>query len=79
MRDASLGSNGRRCELIPVMLYNVACALAINDEVTGAVAALREAVAAGFTDVAWMRGDDDLVSLHDNAEFKLLIAELEDR
>ena len=36
-------------------------------------------IANGCTDVAMIRGDDDLASLHDNDEFKRLITELDAR
>jgi hypothetical protein len=79
LRDTPCPPDEKPCDLIPRMLYDEACALARGGRTTESIAALREAVTAGCADVAMIRGDDDLASLHDNDEFKRLITELEAR
>jgi TolB-like protein/Flp pilus assembly protein TadD len=77
-----LGRAGRRDEAVreatnalvlspgdPVMLYNAACMYVSIGEAPRAIAALHEAIAAGYADFGWMRNDPDLVPLRDDPEF----------
>ena len=73
----------------PTEFYNVACVLALcvpsargmeRQALTAlAVQALRKAVAAGWNDAQHTSSDSDLIALHDNDEFRRLLAELFDR
>lgn len=54
------------------LLYNLACARALAGEPDAAVEHLREAVAAGWWDIAHAQRDSDLRTLHGRADFKLL-------
>jgi thiol-disulfide isomerase/thioredoxin len=56
--------------------YNLACALAQSGEVDDAVAALEQAVAAGFLDRKHMLGDRDLVPLHKSPRYQALMKSL---
>src|SRR5262249_45426058 len=72
--------------------YNLACIAAhasqllaaeqperAEEEATGALSALRDAVAAGYRDVAYMEKDPDLALLRSRAEFQQLITELKEK
>jgi hypothetical protein len=74
----------------PDQLYEAACAFALCIPSAGvaarkravadeAMGALRTAVAAGYTNAAWMSRDTDLLPLHDRADFRALVSELFDR
>lgn len=56
--------------------YNLACALAQAGDVGPGVAALEQAVAAGFTDRLHILGDRDLAPLHKNPRFQALLKAL---
>ncbi len=56
-----------------VMLYNGACLFAQLGETKKAIATLKEARAAGVTNIGWMKNDSDLMSLRDDPEFQELI------
>lgn len=49
--------------------YNLACALARNDDKDGALASLAKSVELGFSDADHIGEDDDLASLHSDARF----------
>ncbi|MCZ6835223.1 MAG: tetratricopeptide repeat protein [Planctomycetota bacterium] len=53
-----------------IALYNLGCAYALLDEKDEAFAALEASAKAGFDVGANMRGDSDLVNLHDDARFE---------
>jgi hypothetical protein len=53
--------------------YNLACMSALSGDPTEAVAHLRRAYGAGFTDVSWMQEDGDLDSLRGREDFEALI------
>lgn len=56
--------------------YNEACSWALAGNQDKAIAALGQAIEAGYDDVDHMEEDADLESLHDNAAFKKLVKEL---
>ena len=56
--------------------YNLACSLALSARRQDALAALRRAVALGYTDLDWMERDPDLESLKGNPGFRQLLAQL---
>ncbi len=60
----------------PVLLYNIACCHALAGRSADAVAALREAVANGWHDVATTRADKDFAAIHDTPEFTALLDEM---
>lgn len=57
--------------------YNLACALAQAGDRDPAVAALEQAVAAGFTDRAHLAGDRDLLPLHGMPRYQALLKSLD--
>ena len=57
-------------------LYNKACVLALMGQKGPALAAVREAAAAGFTDYAQYAGDTDFASLRGDPEFQAVLADL---
>ena len=70
----------RAIEIAPedsVVLYNVACNLATLGEADKALDYLERAAEHGTVSVAWMRNDEDLVSLRDNARYKALLRRIE--
>ncbi|MBI4546729.1 MAG: protein kinase [Ignavibacteriae bacterium] len=57
--------------------YNCACTYAVLGDRKEALTCLRNAVQSGYRNVSeWVKSDPDLVSLHDDPEFKALIVEL---
>ena len=56
--------------------YNLACSLALSARRQDALAALRRAVALGYTDLDWMERDPDLESLKGNPGFRQLLTQL---
>lgn len=81
-----LGRAGRREEALregekalvlapgdPVMLYNAACMYVNIGEPGRAIAALRQAIDAGYTNIGWMQNDPDLKPLHGDPEFARLM------
>jgi hypothetical protein len=60
-----------------LVFYNEACAFALEGEKKKAMASLQASVDSGFKDVAHMRGDDDLTTLHELSEFQELVKKLE--
>jgi putative intracellular protease/amidase len=54
-------------------LYNLGCALALQGDTAGAVAALEEAFAAGFPNALALRNDTDLASLQGDPAFEVLV------
>jgi len=66
----------RAIEIAPddsVVLYNVACNLAVLGETEKALDYLERAAEHGTVSVAWMRNDEDLVSLRDDARYIALL------
>lgn len=61
---------------LPHIFYNLACARARAGQSKLALAALREALAAGFDNLELMQGDSDLESLHTEPAFGELVASL---
>ena len=60
----------------PVALYNLACAEALLGRGEAAINALKEAVAAGYSNVTHMISDADLASLHRQVEFNSLVEQM---
>lgn len=59
--------------------YNLACSLALKKRKKDAVESLKNAVALGYEDLAWMIRDEDLVALRDYPAFIELLDRLEKR
>jgi len=57
-------------------LYGSICLKALQGMKAEALDLLREAVASGWTDADWAREDSDLDSLHGDAEFEAILAEI---
>ena len=71
-KDAAATEGAKALELSPgdpVMLYNGACLYSQLGEVARAIAALRQAVAAGYWNLGWMQHDPDLNPLRGEPEF----------
>jgi tetratricopeptide (TPR) repeat protein len=71
----------RAIELAPddsVVLYNVACILATIGEEEKSLDYLEEAANQGAVSAAWMRNDEDLVSLRGHARYTDLLQRVED-
>jgi tetratricopeptide (TPR) repeat protein len=72
----------RRALIAAVIVDNAKSATAAREaeaEADRAMALLKQAVAAGFTDIAHIKSDTDLNVLHGRADFKHIVAELEAR
>ena len=70
----------RAIEIAPedsVVLYNVACNLATLGETEKALDYLERAAEHGTVSVAWMRNDEDLVSLRDDARYIALLERID--
>ncbi len=61
----------------PLVWYNLACATARLGAAKQALAALEEAVDRGFGNAEHLRRDEDLASLRDRQEFRLLLERLD--
>ena len=60
----------------PVLYYNAACASALAGRKDAALDLLRKATTGGYDNLAAIRADADLVSLHDDARFEALLASI---
>lgn len=60
----------------PIATYNIACAHALLKQEDQAIAALNDAIAAGFGNLEQVEGDSDFDSLRDNPKFKAIVAGL---
>jgi predicted esterase len=60
----------------PFVLYNLACAYALNRDRSRALDALKRAVEKGFKDAAALEGDKDLEALRDDPAYKQIVEEL---
>jgi adenylate cyclase len=77
-RDGALRECAQALELSPgdpVMLYNCTCFYSLLGEVDRAIETLRQAVAAGYANFAWIKQDPDLNPLRDHTEFRALLAD----
>lgn len=75
-RDEAVAEGAKALELSPgdpVMLYNGACLYSQLGEKARAIAALQEAVEAGYWNFGWMQHDPDLDPLRGEPEFVELI------
>ena len=59
-----------------VVLYNVACFYALDGQIDKALNCLESAVKHGSISVSWMEHDNDLVSLHEESRFQILLEQL---
>jgi len=55
------------------ILYNAACAYGIMGQKLDALALLRRAREAGYSNLVWALRDPDLACLHDDLEFQRLV------
>ena len=55
------------------ILYNSACAYGVMKRKAEALEALKKAVAAGYSNLAWVVNDPDLDCLHDEPEFRQMV------
>ncbi len=59
-----------------LMLYNVACFYSLAGEVDQAIEALDQSIAAGKTDVEWLRQDSDLDNIRDDPRFLKIVDQM---
>lgn len=71
--DLRLAQLRPRCATV---MYNLACSHALLKHESDALAALRQAVALGYSDLDYLINDPDLSSLRAHPEFSRLIADL---
>ncbi len=69
-REANLAAALRPNEAM--VLYNLACVFCVMNRKNEALASLRKASEAGFTDPGWARHDPDLALLHGDPDFERL-------
>jgi len=55
------------------ILYNAACTYGILGQKSDALALLKRAREAGYSNIAWALRDPDLACLHEDAEFQRLV------
>lgn len=67
--NADVANNPQIRGFAGVVLYNLACAEALDNRATDAFASLKEAVGYGFTDLSQMMKDDDLAKVRELPEF----------
>jgi tetratricopeptide (TPR) repeat protein len=75
-KDEALRECAQAIELSPgdpVMLYNCTCFYSRLGEVESALDAMRQAIAAGYSNIEWAKQDPDLNQLRDNPAFQRLI------
>lgn len=58
----------------PVAWYNLACSQALTGKSDQALQALERCMELGYTDLAWIRKDEDLAALHADPRFIALLA-----
>ena len=58
----------------PDVWYNLACSHALLEQVDDAFEALHNAVECGYSNVEWMKQDEDLLSIRKDPRFKQVIA-----
>jgi hypothetical protein len=75
-RMIKLGDDTQNQENRGGILYTKACVHALAGQKAKAVAVIRQAVAAGFTDYSKYSSDTDFDSIREDAEFKSLLAEI---
>jgi tetratricopeptide (TPR) repeat protein len=60
----------------PLVLYNLACSLALTGQTDEAFRALERAITLGYNDAAWLKRDSDLKSLRNDPRFAALLQKL---
>ena len=60
----------------PTAWYNLACSLALTEQVDAAFAALEKAIGLGYDDAEWMQDDDDFAPIRTDPRFARLLAQL---
>jgi tetratricopeptide (TPR) repeat protein len=55
--------------------YNLACSLALTEDINGAFSALEQAWALGYRDVGWLRRDPDLRSVRSDPRYEQFLRE----
>ena len=58
----------------PLMLYNCTCLYSRLGEIQRAIETMRQAIAVGYANFAWIKQDPDINALRDNPEFTALIS-----
>lgn len=71
--DLRLAQLRPRC---PTVMYNLACSHAQLKQASEALAALRQAVVLGYSDLDYLISDPDLESLRSHPEFNRIVADL---
>lgn len=77
-RDEALRECDQALELSPgdpLMLYNCTCCYSRLGESDRAIDTLRQSIAAGYENFAWLKQDPDMNALRDNPKFQALLAE----
>ena len=77
-RDEAIRECDQALELSPgdpLMLYNCTCFYSRLGEAARAIQTLRQAIAVGYANWAWLKQDPDINPLRDNPEFQALLAE----
>ena len=63
----------------PIAWYNFACSLALTKQPDAAVQALTQAIDLGYDDPDWMQEDTDLLSLHSDVRFQVLLKRIQQK
>lgn len=58
------------CPTNPLVFYNLACSLALLEQIDDAFVALQKAVALGYRDLRWMLKDPDLANIRKDQRFR---------
>jgi TolB-like protein/Flp pilus assembly protein TadD len=77
-RDEALRECDQALELSPgdpLMLYNCTCCYSRLGEADRAIDTLRQSIAAGYENFAWLKQDPDMNPVRDNPKFQALLAE----
>lgn len=74
--ERALAIDRRLSALLPhdsVVHYNLACSLALLNEPREAIAALRQALECGYSDIEYLKIDSDLDTLRNEPEYRRLL------
>lgn len=76
IKSANPDLNSQDAAAYGTAIYNLGCALSLKNETEPAIAALREAVEAGFSQLNLIQTDSDLNNLRETASFKAFVEEI---